>query len=168
MAFFVRVNNVQELHHYIKLPPELTVNHPVFAPARILVDGRYLIGYLDYFSHIGHFIFKINEQQNVVMSVENFGFELLLGMDLVEWRWLRSGAEMNCSNALVPDPLAKQDDWLYYGRCLMNNRIYPGLIGNNVCHVLTEEDVSQHEHKVLQILVHKTAPRRKDDGRTPW
>ncbi|CAB3385851.1 Hypothetical predicted protein [Cloeon dipterum] len=144
MAFFVRVNNVQELHHYIKLPPELTVNHPVFAPARILVDGRYLIG------------------------VENFGFELLLGMDLVEWRWLRSGAEMNCSNALVPDPLAKQDDWLYYGRCLMNNRIYPGLIGNNVCHVLTEEDVSQHEHKVLQILVHKTAPRRKDDGRTPW
>ncbi|CAB3385858.1 Hypothetical predicted protein [Cloeon dipterum] len=161
MAYFQRVNNVQDLHHYITLPPELTVDHLVFVPARFLHNGRYLIGHLDYFSHIGYFLQKNEAQEYVVVIVENFGFDILVGIDNLEWKSHQLGTELDFSDAFVADPLALEDDLLCYGRCFINDKFFPGVIfTNGDCRIFINEPLSRHKHIEFQILVH-TEPKYK-------
>ncbi|CAB3385854.1 Hypothetical predicted protein [Cloeon dipterum] len=57
-------------------------------------------------------------------------------------------------DAFVADPLALEDDLLYYGRCFINDRYFPGVIfTNGDCRIFINEDLSRHKHKEFQILV---------------
>ncbi|CAB3385855.1 Hypothetical predicted protein [Cloeon dipterum] len=85
---------------------------------------------------------------------ENFEFDILVGIDNLEWKSHQLGTELDFSDAFVADPLALEDDLLYYGRCFINDRYFPGVIfTNGDCRIFINEDLSRHKHKEFQILV---------------